>query len=251
MNMSGVAGFSRSVPRNGGLLLAFVGLSLLGAATFAAYRLPAPLPSDAPFNKLSAARVESTLSGLSGADRPHPLGSPEDAMMRRSITDRLQALGYSTSLQTRLTCRYGTCGAPTNVIATRDPRTDAGGAVLLAAHYDSVAAGPGASDDGVGVATLIEIARIMAARPPARHPLVLLLSDGEEAGLLGAQAFVQTHPLARRIPVRRQSGGARHVGLESHVRDRHPQAMYLGPERAIARPADHQFTLLHGLQAAA
>jgi hypothetical protein len=199
MNMRGVAGSSRSVPRNGGLLLAFVGLGLLVIATLAAYRLPVPRPSDAPFDEISAARIRSTLSSLSGADRPHPLGSAEDALVRRSITDRLQALGYATTLQTRLTCRYGTCGTPTNIIASREPRAEAGGAVLLAAHYDSVAAGPGASDDGAGVATLLEIARIMASRPPARHPLLLLFSDGEEAGLLGAQAFVETHPLARRI----------------------------------------------------
>jgi hypothetical protein len=181
------------------LVLAFLGMGLLVAATLVAHRPPPPLPSDAPFEELSAARVKAALSSLSAADRPHPLGSPDDARMRRSIADRLQALGYSTALQTQLTCREGTCGAPTNIIASREMRGDAGGAVLLAAHYDSVPAGPGASDDGAGVGTLLEIARIMASRPPARHPLILLFSDGEEAGLLGAQAFVQTHPLAHRI----------------------------------------------------
>jgi len=37
--------------------------------------------------------------------------------------------------------------------------------ILLAAHYDSVPAGPGASDDGAAVASVLEIARILAARP--------------------------------------------------------------------------------------
>jgi hypothetical protein len=69
----------------------------------------------------------------------------------------------------------------------------------LSAHYDSVPAGPGASDDGAGVAGMLEIARILKARPAPRHPIVLLFTDGEEAGLLGALLFVHEHPLARHV----------------------------------------------------
>ena len=46
----------------------------------------------------------------------------------------------------------------------RSPARDAGDVVLLAAHYDSVGAGPGASDDGMGMATLLEIARAIRER---------------------------------------------------------------------------------------
>lgn len=60
-------------------------------------------------------------------------------------------------------------------------------------------AGPGASDDGAAVATVLEIARILAARPASRHPVVLLITDGEEAGLLGAFLFVREHPLAKQV----------------------------------------------------
>jgi hypothetical protein len=63
-----------------------------------------------------------------------------------------------------------------------------------------VKAGPGAGDSGAGVAAILEIARILRLRPPRNH-VVLLLTDGEEAGLLGAQAFVRDHPLASRVDV--------------------------------------------------
>ena len=54
-----------------------------------------------------------------------------------------------------------------NVVA-RLEGTEQGPAVLLAAHYDSVAAGPGASDDGTGAATVLEIARALKyCRSPA------------------------------------------------------------------------------------
>ena len=70
---------------------------------------------------------------------------------------------------------------------------------MLAAHYDSVPAGPGASDDGAAVASVLEIARIVAARPPPPRPIVLLITDGEEAGLLGAWLFVHRHPLSKQV----------------------------------------------------
>jgi len=81
-------------------------------------------------------------------------------------------------------------------------------AIGLAAHYDSVSAGPGAADDLQGVATVIECLRIMKlsmtenmstrtdddAQIARRRPLVAVFTDGEEVGLLGARAFSR-HPL--------------------------------------------------------
>jgi hypothetical protein len=60
------------------------------------------------------------------------------------------------------------------------------------AHLDSVPAGPGAGDDSSGVATVLEIIRALKAAPlKARHPVIALFTDGEEAGLLGSAAFVE------------------------------------------------------------
>jgi hypothetical protein len=66
-------------------------------------------------------------------------------------------------------------------------------------HYDSVIAGPGANDDGTAVAALLETIRALRAGPPIQNDVVFLFTDGEEAGLLGAKAFVDEHPLAREI----------------------------------------------------
>src|SRR5262249_31636960 len=62
-------------------------------------------------------------------------------------------------------------------------------ALLIAAHYDSVPSGPGASDDGIGVATVVETARALRGER-FRNPIVFLITDAEEAGLIGAEAFV-------------------------------------------------------------
>jgi hypothetical protein len=61
---------------------------------------------------------------------------------------------------------------------------------VVSAHYDSVAGGPGADDDGSGTAALLETARVLAGHPmPAT--IVFASFTGEEAGLLGSREFVR------------------------------------------------------------
>jgi hypothetical protein len=79
-------------------------------------------------------------------------------------------------------------------VAVRIPGTAGGPAILLATHYDSVPTAPGASDDGHSVAALIETARALKSSPPLHRDTILLFTDGEELGLLGARAFADSHP---------------------------------------------------------
>jgi peptidase M28-like protein len=182
-----------------GLIIAGIGTVLILGATLAAYRTPTPLGIDAAPTMFSAARAQEILKELVGDGVPHPMGSPADAKVRDLIVKRLTALGFTTELQSGLACGFGACGTPTNIVATRGELTG-NDAVMLAAHYDSVPAGPGASDDGVGVANLLEIARVLSVMPaPPKHPIVLLVTDGEESGLLGASLFTREHPLAKHI----------------------------------------------------
>jgi Peptidase family M28 len=185
---------------NRGLILAAAGIAALLAATLAAYRTPAALGPDAPTTEFSASRARAILRELVGSGVPHPIGSAANASVRDLIVKRLAALGYTPTLQSGVVCNeWGECGIPTNIVVTLGGVPAGRDAVLLSAHYDSVPAGPGASDDGAGVAAVLEIARILAAMPAPRHPVVLLLTDGEEAGLLGALLFTREHDLARHV----------------------------------------------------
>ena len=85
----------------------------------------------------------------------------------------------------------------TNIVATRaGSRQDA---IALVAHYDSVPTAPGAMDDGIGTAVALEAARLLAAAPALRHTLVVLLTDGEEFGLMGAVGAMNDAELRARL----------------------------------------------------
>ena len=91
-------------------------------------------------------------------------------------------------------------GIVRNVVG-RLPGTDPSRAVLLMAHYDSVATAAGAADNGSGVAALLETARALRSGPPPRNDVIFLFTDGEEQGLLGAQAFLRDDPWAYAVGV--------------------------------------------------
>jgi Peptidase family M28 len=55
---------------------------------------------------------------------------------------------------------------------------------------------PGASDNASGVAVVSELALELADSPPEHTRVVTLMTGCEEAGLLGAQAFLRSHDTA-------------------------------------------------------
>jgi Peptidase family M28 len=174
------------------LLLSWVGL-----------QPPAPLPAAAPPDTFSAARAMQFLGRILTDEQPHPIGSAANDTVRSRIVTELSNLGYQPKVQTAQACsELGVCATVNNVVARLDGALGASGpqdAVLLASHYDSVPAGPGYSDDGTSVAATLEIARALKAAPAPRHPVIVLIDDGEEAGLLGAHAFVDSHPWASQV----------------------------------------------------
>ena len=192
------ATFAHPVWLVAGLLLMAVAL---GLAVLAA-RPPAPKDATAPTDEFSALRAMERLERLLGDEAPHPTSSEANARVRDRIRDELTTMGFQVETQTMFACRaaWVVCGDVTNIMS-RLPGTVDGPAVLLTAHYDSVPAGPGAGDDMAGVATILEVARLLRAEPPARNPIIFLFSDGEEPGLLGAEAFMAEHPWAADVGV--------------------------------------------------
>jgi len=103
--------------------------------------------------------------------------------------------------------------ATRNVVAILPGRSPAlrGEVVVIGAHYDHLGLGGfgamdpdstgrvhnGADDNASGTAALLEIARLLAPRHPART-IVLVAFSGEELGTLGSSYFVQ-HPVPQPV----------------------------------------------------
>ena len=84
-----------------------------------------------------------------------------------------------------------------NLIMTIPGQTTSSELVLLTAHLDDTAwnssIAPGANDNGVGVATTLEAARLLRQFRFERT-IKLILFTGEESGLIGSWAYVTRYP---------------------------------------------------------
>src|SRR5689334_23276642 len=182
---------------------AAVGLVLLCAISIVRVaHPPTPVAATAPDTVFSAERALHHVEEI--AQRPHPMGTADHDRVRDYIIAQLTSLGLRPQIQsaTAIGTRYQEAGRVQNIVAWM-PGSDAKGkAVLLMVHYDGVGAGPAASDDGAGSAALLETFRALRARKqPFAHDVIVLFTDGEESGLLGAAAFVREHPWAKDVAI--------------------------------------------------
>nr|WP_221376946.1 M28 family peptidase [Actinoplanes polyasparticus] len=184
-------------------LLAVVVLVLAGLAGLWAVEPPSARPTSAPASEFSAERAFQQVEAI--ATRPHPVGSPAQDAVREHLITTLRGLGLTPEVQDTVSIEGAGLSASAggsslarvrNVVATI-PGTGSTGRIFLVAHYDSVQVGPGGNDDAAGTSAILETARALLAAPRLRNDVVLVLTDGEEACLCGAKAFVDQHPLAR------------------------------------------------------
>ncbi|HVF70835.1 MAG TPA: M28 family peptidase [Chthoniobacterales bacterium] len=132
------------------------------------------------------------------ATQPRPIGSDYAIKVREYLVAQLASLGGEVRVEPALgTAQNGRnfhSGIAHNIVATFAGQSNTR-AVMLVAHYDSVAEGPGAADDGAGLIVILESLRAARVSGPLKNDIIVLFSDGEEArGLLGAKAFVTAHP---------------------------------------------------------
>lgn len=147
---------------------------------------------DAPATEFSAERAMAHVERI--AQEPHPMGSPANAEVRAYLVEQMKQLGLSPDVQEfngRLTTKYIDADIQLTNILGVIKGTGSGKPLLLMSHYDSVPTGPGANDASVSVASLLETARAIQAGPPPQNDIWILLTDGEERGLLGAEVFFQ------------------------------------------------------------
>jgi hypothetical protein len=165
-------------------------------------------PSDAPSGPVDAApgchpcewldeyqrRIVNQLAGgaeiAPGLTLEHRASVAERDAVRTYLLAELEALG----LRAELAPYDG--GAPNNTganvvgrlpetMGTADPPP-----IIVGAHFDGVTAGPAAADNATGVAIVLAAARHLREVSGRRRPVLFVLFDQEELGLVGSKAFV-------------------------------------------------------------
>lgn len=170
-------------------------------------RTPPPLPANAPADQFSATRAMADVRAI--GQKPHPIGSAEIVRVRDHLLSRINGLGLEVMVRpgegvrdaAKWSPRSVSVGAVQNIVATLPGTDREAPAVLVMSHYDTVPNSPGAADDSAGVAAALEIARALKAGPTPARDVIFLFTDGEEPGLLGAEAFFARDPLRDRIGV--------------------------------------------------
>ena len=229
------------------LLLALITGSWIA---FTDQQLPEPIPVSAPATSFSADRAFADVNLM--AAEPHPVGSPQNMRVRDALIGRMTELGLSPQVRpgtgvqlSRYASDRVSAGYVENVVGILPGRDRQVPAVALMAHYDSVPASPGAADDIMGVAAILETVRAIKARGVPARDVMLVITDGEEEGLLGANHFFRRDPLAKRIGltlnVEARGGGGRVQMFQTSPQNGEIIDLY---QRTATRPASSSLAVL-------
>lgn len=202
---------------------------------------PPPVRAEAQAGQFDARAARERLVRILGPEAPRPIDSDAQDAVREAILQDLASAGITAEVRDEFACRpqpggpLVDCARARNIVFSIGP--EAGPAILAAAHYDSVPAGPGASDDGIGVSVWLEIAH-MLARAPLERRVIFLFSDGEEPALLGAMAFAESDPLMEPVEtiINLEARGSRGPAIffESNQPNADAVAAYASAPRPVA-----------------
>ena len=128
--------------------------------------------------------------------KPHFTGTQEHTLVRAYLVSEFEKLGLDVEIQEQIAVNNKWRAATnTKNILARIKGTEKGKALLLLSHYDSNPhSSLGASDAGSGVVVILEgIRAFLATNKQPKNDIIICISDAEELGLLGANAFVNHH----------------------------------------------------------
>lgn len=156
--------------------------------------------------------------------KEHYVGSEEHKNVQKYIVNELNKLGFETEIQSQTAInKKWIAGTTAENILARYKGSGNGKALMLLSHYDSNPhSSLGASDAGSGVVTILEgIRAYLAKNEVPKNDIIILISDAEELGLLGAHAFVDEHRWMQDVGLvlnfeARGSGGPSYMLMETN-----------------------------------
>ena len=150
--------------------------------------MPAPTMADSVSETTLRAYVQ-TLAGEIGERnvwRPHALHAAADYLRRQWEAQGYRVVAHEVTFERR---RWA------NLEVVRPGRRAPNEIVIVGAHYDSVFGSPGANDNGSGVAALLELSRLFAARDTGRTLRFVAFVNEEppffQTGDMGSQHYAR------------------------------------------------------------
>tara|TARA_B110000046_G_scaffold66230_1_gene74085 strand:- start:346 stop:2583 length:2238 start_codon:yes stop_codon:yes gene_type:complete len=177
---------------------------------------------ETPKTEFSTERALIPLKEITKA--PHYVGTEENKRVREFLIQSLKDLGLNPETQQGyiLNEKYGRMDQPVNIVA-KLKGTESGKALLVFSHYDSAGIPSfGASDAGSGVVAILESLRAFnASGKQPKNDIIILFTDAEEVGLVGAKLFVREHRWAKDVGLSlnfesRGSGGPSSMIVETN-----------------------------------
>ena len=175
------------------VLITCIIASILGGLS-----LYTPMSKGAEKGAFSAERAKEHIKEI--AKEPHSIYDVDAlAKVRTYILQELNELGLDTEVFTyeNVEDRNGKIVDINNIYTKIDGKNGEDGKyILLASHYDSspkkrdgeAEGSLGAADAGYGISTILEILRVIKEQDkPLENGIKILITDGEEMGLLGAK----------------------------------------------------------------
>ena len=178
--------------------------------------------SSTPLTEFSTERALTHLKEIS--KKAHYLGSEEHKKVRDYLVSEFENLGLDVTVEEQEVFSDGyRAGAKVYNIIAKLKGSDNSKALMLSTHYDSDTRGSlGASDAGSGVVTILEgIRTYIASGKKPKNDIIILITDAEELGLLGATAYAQTHNISEEVGFilifeARGSGGPSYMLFETN-----------------------------------
>ncbi len=120
-------------------------------------------------------------------------GSKEEKLTAQYITDKFTQFGYKVEQQEFSFKGKSQRLTSSNIIAELSANSSKP-IIILAAHYDSTAkhsGSMGATDNGAGVAAMLEIAQVLANNASNNYQIRFIAFGAEEIGVLGSNYYMK------------------------------------------------------------
>ncbi|XP_029469763.1 endoplasmic reticulum metallopeptidase 1 isoform X2 [Rhinatrema bivittatum] len=194
------------------MLLFVLGLRALVQLSLRQLLLPGALPASA----FSAAAAREYLEHVTSIGS-RPVGSPANEVLTVNyLLEQIKRIEAASSKVHRLSVDVqrptGTFSLDflggftsyydniTNIAVKLEPRGGAQHAVLSNCHFDSVVNTPGASDDAVSCAVMLEVLNALSrSSETLQHAIIFLFNGAEENILQASHGFITQHPWAKLV----------------------------------------------------